>query len=394
MDAGSDAGDAAVDAAVDAGPERCTTEGEFRAASCGDCGTTQETCTGGFWVAGVCLAQGECAAGALEEDALALCEVRTRICQADCSWLPWETTTPAGECEAGDVRDTSGPCEPGFVSTQTCGAVCAWDARTSCVDTCPDRSGLRTSPWYAEEVCVPDSDFIRGLHLARSTSPAATVHLSSYAIDRFPVSNRRYAECRAAGVCVETLDARTEMLLADPIALDTTIGRIPWHLAVQFCEWDGRRLPTEAEFEKAQRGPAPRTNEWEWDGDAYRCDLLPVFSSPSCPGVLLNTELYPLDSFPGVQSFYGMRGGMWAGRHWMSDLFLGTYYDDPASLDDPQGPAAGCCSGFHARRGELLGASGGARGDLIAIGQRHAGLDDDTSRAVFRCARSLPVPGS
>jgi formylglycine-generating enzyme required for sulfatase activity len=104
-------------------------------------------------------------------------------------------------------------------------------------------------------------------------SPAHAVELSAFFIDRQPVTNLEYLACQQARACPEDCQGAhscsgsiyreyhvTDPDLADfPMATATIMG------AEAFCRWKGKRLPTEAEWERAARGPSSSVYPW---GDA------------------------------------------------------------------------------------------------------------------------------
>ncbi len=340
---GVDAGgsDGGTDAGTDAGPERCPTPGEMRVGPCGFCGMGTEQCSAaGVWEpVSACLGEGECGAGATETMALDRCGEQQRICLATCEWTDWETTTPVGECEPDALRLVDEGCPSGQVAEQTCNATCTWEETRACHDPCGGTA--RTSPEASAEVCVPAGPFVRGSTTYPDTQPVAEVFVSAFYIDRYPVTNDRYRACVTAGVCPRPLSGEARVSLDDPTRGRYPVNGLPWDAAVAFCGWDGgRRLPTEAEWEKAVRGPAPRTNVYPWDGDEYRCDLVP--GEPVCeltpdPG---EAPYYAIDELPGSRSYFGtflQYGGV---LEWVSDYYLEDYFA-AGSLTDPTGPTTG-----------------------------------------------------
>lgn len=106
----------------------CTAEmeGQTRVVACPMCGMQSQQCVAGTWTdQGTCLAQGECEAGAFEHSD-ALCGMRERLCQTDCTWTDWTIIEPVGECDPEDEE-----CE--FLA-RACTSDCAWRSFSSRAD--------------------------------------------------------------------------------------------------------------------------------------------------------------------------------------------------------------------------------------------------------------------
>ncbi|GAB5547625.1 MAG: hypothetical protein SangKO_073850 [Sandaracinaceae bacterium] len=397
-DPGSDAGppadadtpglDATPDTGVDSGPppEECAPIGDTRVATCGFCGNRGEECSAaGVWEpTGECLGQGECAVGTTEEEDLGMCATRQRLCLDECMWGDWEDVAPAGECEPGETRLLEDGCSDGAVREETCTDACAWEETRACHDPCGGTP--RLSPEWKAEVCVPAGNFFRGSTDFADAQPVQEVFVSSFYIDRYPVTNQRYRECVETGPCEPppfATPGRDSYQARTPPRPDHPVQNVPRSQATAFCAWDGgRRLPTEGEWEKALRGPAPRMNLYPWEGETYpRCDLVENFDCGyRDPSLRLGWAPDPYYGVPGSRSFYGtylQYGGV---REWVSDWYSATYYADPSSLSDPQGPLSG---GFLTR--------GVPRAAAGALTQRTEVMDDAGGlRSGFRCARSVP----
>jgi formylglycine-generating enzyme len=367
----------------DAGLEACDMEGATRAGACGNCGMRSERCEGGFWTPqGPCLDEGECAPGSTETGTLPLCGEQQRLCDNLCAWGDWNVTVPGtGECEPASTQLAQADCPAGQFRHQTCSDTCAWVTQANpCVDMC-GAAPRATLSLDEEDACIPAGPFVRGEMGYPSTEPVATVMLSAYYIDRYAVTNRRYAACVGAGVCTLPVDPTGAAAVSDPMKTEYVVLKVTWDQAVTFCNWDGgRRLPTEAEWEKAGRGPDPRTNPYTWDGTTWRCDLV---VKSGCPGWSWDysdpqwTE--PYDAHPGDRSYYDVYGLLSSGPEWTHDWYSATYYSLPESLIDPQGPATGT---EHTLRSEYRW-QGGMGSPTVS--ERH--LPDEGS---IRCARSAP----
>lgn len=179
----------------DSGPETCGTEGMTRTAACGNCGLESQSCTAGFWVGdGACLAQGMCAAGATESRFSGMCQQERRICDSTCAWRDWTPVGSPGACMPGAVRSVEGGTCGAGTWMETCNDMCAW--ASTCEDPC--RGMRRTTPWHSEEICIPGGDFRRG---GGPAGPYQTVFVSTFLIDRYPVTNARVAACEGTPMC-------------------------------------------------------------------------------------------------------------------------------------------------------------------------------------------------
>lgn len=174
-------------------------------------------------------------------------------------------------------------------------------------------------------------------------TPAHPVELDGFWIDRTEVTNAQYRECVSAGACrppVESGSYSRESYYGDAAFDNYPVVWVGWQQAVDYCAWVGARLPTEAEWEYAARGPEGFLYPW---GDAFdgtrlnycdaNCDLGP--SDPSIDDGYPDTA--PVGSYPSGASWCGALDLAGNVREWVADWF-GPYYGRQAN---PHGPRSG-----------------------------------------------------
>lgn len=207
-----------------------------------------------------------------------------------------------------------------------------------------------------EQVWVPAGSFLRGSadidsvdapdwvrRIMPSEQPQHRVTISrGYWIDRYEVSNAAFAQFVAAG----GYDNRTHW--SEPgwrwlqvTRAETALPRecveplpnrprvcVTWFEAEAYASWRGARLPTEAEWEYAARGPDSLIYPWGDDFDGGRAN------------VVESSGLTPIDSYPSGQSWVGAYNLSGNAMEWVQDWLDVDYYA-LGETPDPQGPRTG-----------------------------------------------------
>jgi len=206
--------------------------------------------------------------------------------------------------------------------------------------------------WMGTEDGLPDA---RPLH---------RVHLSSYWFDKYEVTNAHYRECIEGGGCTPPKDRLT---FEDPQRAQHPVTNITWNQARSLCQWQGKRLPTEAEWEKAARGTDGRRYPWGNDGEFMAS--------------LNGTESVGRQA--AMASPYGVFDLIGSVSEWVKDWYAEDFYrTSPAR--DPQGPLRGS---FRVLRG------GEWNDNALNFQASHRGWDDVTywgPTLGVRCAGDVP----
>jgi formylglycine-generating enzyme required for sulfatase activity len=196
-------------------------------------------------------------------------------------------------------------------------------------------------------VFVPAGEFLMGSAEADSDAdedekPQRRVYLDAYWIDKYEVTNEQYGKFLAW--IMQSKDY-SKCHPDEPANRDHTPGcwtsanlngpkqpveGVDWWDAYAYAAWAGKRLPTEAEWEKAARGTGGWKYPWgnEWDGS--KCN-----TSDGGPGVTT-----PVGSYRGNVSPYGchdMAGNVW---EWCADWYDEGYYGT-GPVRNPTGPESG-----------------------------------------------------
>jgi len=222
-----------------------------------------------------------------------------------------------------------------------------------------------------EMVYVPSGKFTMGSDSGDpDESPVHTVYLDGFWIDRTEVTNAAFQKCVEAGACSRPINSSNtrDNYYNNPTFADYPVIYMNHYDAEGYCRWVGKRLPSEAEWEKAARGTDGRA--WPW-GDTFDAGKL---------GIGRGEDTARAGSNPAGASPYGaldMAGNV---LEWVADWYAPDYYAQSPERN-PQGTATGV---DNVLRG---GRWWDAEYDLRTTRRWHLGSNTRTAYLGFRCAR-------
>lgn len=217
--------------------------------------------------------------------------------------------------------------------------------------------------------------------------PLKLVMLNNYWIDIYEVTNEKYLEFVKATGHPPALDdscttpACWEGNLWDGASFPQEIRNQPvtqvsWYDADAYCKWRGKRLPTEAEWEKAARGPSGSKYPWGNKSPKGRATYNRKWEGTK--------TMTPVGSYPNGASVYGaydMAGNVW---EWVDDWYSRTYYTH-GTKNNPKGW----------EKGEFKSLRGGSwvnyAGTLRSAYRRWSRPDVRFNDTGFRCAKTAPI---
>ena len=232
---------------------------------------------------------------------------------------------------------------------------------------------------YALQLCLAYGTNCRRRYFSVE-HPIHTVALDAFWLDKTEVSQGQYAQCVGAGAC-DAPDCQEE---GPSGGENLPVVCVTWEQAAAYCAWAGGRLPTEAEWEYAARGPAGPRYPWgdELDGTLLNyCDANCAQDKRDEAFDDGYARSAPVGSYPGGASWVGaldMAGNVWeAVADWNGDY-------GPERQLNPTGPTSG-------GRRVARGGSWNASADHVRTTLRtHMGPNDSIPHAGFRCAQSAP----
>lgn len=188
-------------------------------------------------------------------------------------------------------------------------------------------------------VLVPAGEFSMGSPEGDpDEKPAHKVQISAFFMDKYEVTVKQYAAFLQESGGDRPAEWKTMNKTANQ---NRPVMGVDWAEAARYCKWVGKRLPTEAEWEKAARGTDGRLYPWGNDPPT------PLHANYGKKEWNNHEALVPVGTLEAGKSPYGiydMAGNVW---EWVSDWYDNDYYKNSPS-DSPAGPPTG---GFKVIRG-------------------------------------------
>ena len=227
----------------------------------------------------------------------------------------------------------------------------------------------RSIRWNADGslmAAIPEESFTMGndhtfLFDLDGVLPRHRVSLDAFWIDKQEVTQSQYARCVAEGVC-QPIERIAEEWIGD----DYPIMNVRWIDAQVYCSWVGKRLPTEAEWEKAARGTDTRLYPWGNESRAIG----------TFPNRLHRSGDDPMDLSP-----YGVMDLAGNVSEWVNDFYSATRLITDTELINPIGPISG---NMHTIKGGSF-LSSLPESESFTFYRRGA-APDTTDNYGFRCA--------
>lgn len=223
-------------------------------------------------------------------------------------------------------------------------------------------------------VLVPAGEFSMGSDKGDDDEqPIHRVFLDSFYIDKFEVTNGRFAKF------VEAIQIEPPWGFADKetpvVHSDKPVRWVNWMDAMGYCLWAGKRLPTEAEWEKAARGTDGRIYPWGNDPPTPAHAVFGLKEGADTISVIGNRE-----KGKSPYGVHDMAGNLY---EWTIDWYDEGFYNQNPAIN-PRGPAEGTAKvqrgGSYTNTPYRLRSSFRTKGDPT----------EHDPNVGFRCAQDVP----
>ncbi len=209
--------------------------------------------------------------------------------------------------------------------------------------------------------------------------PAHVVNLDAFYLDKYEVTNLeffRFAEATGHQRPWNWKDGKVSS-----VQEKLPVYNVSWEDAVAYCKWAGKRLPTEAEWEKAARGGLDR-KLYPWGDDWGELEKNAAYNAPEGPS--------PVGSFPpNGYGLHDMIGNVW---EWVNDFYGRDYYALTPGKN-PSGPEKGSYRVLRGASWASAEESFPERGEQSLLGVHYRNYAESTQISPaygFRCAKDAP----
>lgn len=229
---------------------------------------------------------------------------------------------------------------------------------------------VEEKPKPGDMVLIPAGEFIMGSDEKAGNPPLAApahkVNLPAYRIDVYEVTNGEFARFQLESDYAAEGNWRESYTIGRELY---PVANVTWDDAKAYCEWAGKRLPTEAEWEKAARGPDGLPYPW---GDQYD----PTKSNTNEYGIRNVIEVGKVETDKSPYGVYDMMGNV---QEWTSER-LKPYKGSPARNVEA----------FNGQYVAVRGSSYAMKGSSMFLWTRSGYFPKSQFGLGFRCAQDVP----
>jgi len=239
----------------------------------------------------------------------------------------------------------------------------------------PSATGVQPEQPVAEiMLLIPEGPFVRGTDKGGfDEQPPRTIYLDAFMIDKYEVTNSQYsAFVEATGHRKSGPPSRYAKNMGRMRGMNQPVVYVSWDDAQAYCQWKGKRLPTEAEWEKAMRGTDGRL--WPWGNveipNAANWARVDDGHDVAAPVGMVKSDVSP----------FGVMDGAGNVMEWVDDWYQESAFRD-ASDRNPTSPE-------HGNYKVLRGAGYASSGADLRITSRAKMVPDFRDETIgFRCAQ-------